>query len=94
MNWEKIKNCIPNKFEESKNEILEMIRRNWNFLAEEKICKNFYPEKLTKKGTLVLKKINEIDFINTIGPFNELKKKINSFLGKEFIQKIKFFKSS
>ncbi len=91
MNWEKIKNCIPKKFEESKYEIIEMIRRNWDHLAEEDICKSFYPEKLTKKGTLVLKKINEMNLINTRGSFNELKKKINSFLGKEFIQKIKFF---
>lgn len=91
MVWEKIKNCLPRDFKESESEALDMIKRNWLFLAEENLMENFYPEKLTKKGILILKKIRDTDLINTRGPFNELKKKINSFLGKEFIQKIKFF---
>ena len=91
MDWVKIKNCIPKKFKEPTKEVFNIIEKNWKYLAEEEIFKNFYPEKLTKKGTLVLKKINETNLINTKGSFNELKKKINSFLGKEFIQKIKFF---
>jgi hypothetical protein len=91
MDWVKIKNCLPKKFKEPTKDAFNLIKENWTSLAEEEIYKNFSPEKLTKKGILVLKKINEIDILNTKGLFNELKKKINSFLGKDFIQKIKFF---
>lgn len=91
MVWEKLKNCLPENFKESENKTFELIKRNWELLAEENLKKCFYPEKLTKKGVLILKKTGNLDCINTKGIFNELKKKINSFLGSSFIQKIKFF---
>lgn len=91
MTFKEIKDCLPKDFKDLLNETLKMILRNWKSLAEENVYKNFYPEKLTKKGILVLRKTGDLDIPNTKGIFNELKKKINSFLGKDFIYKIKFF---
>lgn len=91
MTFKQIKDCIPKEFKDSLSEALKLIILNWEALTEENIHKNFQPEKLTKKGVLVLKKIGNLEAPNTKGIFNELKKKLNSFLGKDFIYKIKFF---
>lgn len=91
MTFKQIKDCLPKNFKDSLNDSLKMIAANWEALTEEEIYKNFRPEKLTKKGILILKKTGEIETPNTKGIFNELKKKLNAFLGKEFVYKIKFF---
>lgn len=91
MVWTKIKDCLPGKFKYSVDQSFEIILKNWENLADKNISNFFVPDKLTKKGILVLRKINEIGDRNFSGDFNELKKKLNSFLGKEFIKKIKFF---
>lgn len=91
MVWEKLKNCLPENFKEEENKALEYIKKSWDFLAEKSLKENFFPEKLTKRGVLILKKTGNMEFVNTRGAFNELKKKINAFLGSQFIQKIRFF---
>lgn len=91
MTFKQIKDCLPKEFKDPLSKALKLIILNWEALTEENIHKNFQPEKLTKKGVLVLKKTGNLEVPNTKGIFNELKKKLNSFLGKDFINKIKFF---
>ncbi len=91
MVWNQIKDVIPKNFQKKLEEPLNLILKSWKDLAGKTLSEIFTPSNITKKGTLVLKKRGEIENLNLKGELNELKKRVNSFLGKEVIRKIKFF---